>query len=171
MLVLPTPEGPEMTMSVPFETAAADEIFFMAGGSAGLREMFKEGLALVRSKASDCTVVRDPDLFQETLCPHLAHMRHGDNNRLDFRTGNEVVLCCPLENVREAETSGLEEVLEFRTLPASFSSTRKRGSSLFLCHFWQHMASFGVHRINLWPDYRRYQRESRLRPLQGQAPG
>lgn len=46
MVDLPTPDGPEMTMSVP------------------LREVLKEGLALVASKAPDCTVVGDADVLK-----------------------------------------------------------------------------------------------------------
>jgi hypothetical protein len=131
MVDLPTPDGPDMTMSVP------------------LREVLKEGLALVASKAPDCTVVGDADVFEQSLCAHFAHVRHGDNNGLDLRSCHEVIFFRPLEDVREADTPRLEKLFDFGTRSARLPGAVERGRSLLFCHFWEHAASFAWHRIKL----------------------
>ena len=136
MVDFPTPEGPEMTMSLL------------------LGEVLKEGPALVGSKAPDCTVVRDADFLEEPLGAHLAHVGHGDDDRLDLCTCHQIVLVCPVKDILEAETAGLEEMLDLGAGSASLSRSRKSRRPLFFCHLWEHVASFELHRINRLVEFR-----------------
>jgi len=102
MVVFPTPEGPDMTMSRP------------------LGEVFKKGLALVRTEASDCTVVRDTDLFEKAICSYLPHVRHGYDDRLDLRAGHKVILI----------------MLDLCSYPPGLAGAFQSGRPLFVCHLW-----------------------------------
>jgi len=118
MVVFPTPEGPDMTMSRP------------------LGEVFKKGLALVRTEASDCTVVRDTDLFEKAICSYLPHVRHGYDDRLDLRAGHKVILISLVKNVLKRETATLEQVLDLCSYPPGLAGAFQSGRPLFVCHLW-----------------------------------
>ncbi len=135
MLVFPTPDGPEITMSLPLVRL--------------LREVFKEGPALVRTEAPDCSVLCDTDFFEKTLRAHLPHVRHRYDDRLDLRAGHKVIFLSSVKNVLKVETPTLEQMLDLSAYSSRLAGTLESGSTLFVCHLRKHTSSFSGHRINL----------------------
>jgi hypothetical protein len=134
MLVFPTPDGPEMTMSFPFLRL--------------LREVFKEGPALIRTEAPDRTVLCDTDFFEEALRAHLPHVRHRYDYRFDLRTCHKVIFLSFVKNVLKVETPTLEQMLDLCSYSSRLAGTFESGSPLFVSHLWKHTSSFSGHRIN-----------------------
>jgi hypothetical protein len=93
-LDFPTPDGPDMTRSLP------------RGRGSG--EGVEEELPLPDAESSDLAVLRNAVLLHESLRLHLAHTGHGCEQRVDLGSRDDVVRFRTLEDLGEGEASRLE---------------------------------------------------------------
>src|SRR6476619_3590966 len=142
---LPTPPGPEMTMT---SESAVPSLPAMAS----LAELIEQRLLLHSAETLDATIVGDPDVFHDLSSLDLADAGKGFEQGHDLELADGDALRC--ESLSDGHRTVLQLVLQFSASGAGLGGLGQSGRALFgrelrrCCHTktlvltWQVFAAF-----------------------------